>query len=67
MLKSGKIMLGKIAVPCTVRNLSGTGACLQVQTTAGIPSSFNIAMADGTSRACKVTWLDETKLGVHFQ
>jgi len=28
MLKSGKILLGKHAVPCTVRNLSETGAWL---------------------------------------
>lgn len=47
MLKSGKILLGKHAVPCTVRNLSETGACLQVQTTTGIPSEFYLVMSDG--------------------
>ena len=67
MLKGAKIILGKASVPCTVRNLSTGGACLQVQTTAGIPSIFHVAMADGTTRPCKVTWLDETRLGVQFQ
>jgi hypothetical protein len=39
LLKSGKILLGRDPIPCTVRNLSETGACLQVQTTVGFPPS----------------------------
>jgi hypothetical protein len=67
MLKSGKILLGKAAVPCTVRNLSETGACLQVQTTYGLPSTFEFVIDDKPPRACKVTWLDSTMIGVLFQ
>ena len=36
LLKSGKILLGIDPIPCTIRDFSDTGACLQVQTTAGI-------------------------------
>ena len=67
MLKSGKILLGAYRVPCAVRNLSETGACLEVQTTFGIPSKFEFAMADQPVRACKVVWLRDTQLGVQFQ
>jgi hypothetical protein len=67
MLKSGKIFLGSWGVPCTVRNLSETGACLQVQTTYGIPSTFEFVMSDQLHKTCKVIWLDGTKLGVQFQ
>jgi PilZ domain len=67
MLKSGKIFLGSWGVPCTVRSLSQSGACLQVQTTYGIPSVFELALADGERRTCKVVWLDSSRLGVHFQ
>ena len=67
MLKSGKIFLGSWGVPCTIRNLSDTGACLQVQTTYGIPSKFELTLADGQRRSCKIIWLDGTKLGVQFQ
>jgi len=67
MLKSGKILLGKAAVPCTVRNLSDGGACLQVQSTYGIPSAFDVAIDDKPVRACKVVWLDATTLRVEFQ
>ena len=67
MLKSGKIFLGKHVVPCAVRNLSDTGACLQVQTTEGLPSEFSLALADQAPRPCKVIWRDETRMGVQFE
>ena len=67
LLKSGKILLGKASVPCTVRNLSGGGARLQVQSTFGLPATFDLALADGPPRPCKVIWLDATTLRVQFQ
>ena len=66
LLKSGKILLGKAFVPCTVRNLSAGGARLQVQSTFGLPSAFELALDDQPPRACKVIWLDETTLRVQF-
>ncbi len=67
VLKSGKIFLGRVAVPCTVRNVSEGGACLEMQTTFGIPSEFDVAVADQPARPCKVRWLDGTRLGVQYQ
>jgi|ERR1700692_434924 hypothetical protein len=67
MLKSGKIMLGKASVPCTVRNLSDGGACLQVQSTYGLPSAFEFILDDRPPRPCKVVWLDATTVRVQFQ
>jgi hypothetical protein len=67
ILKGGKILLGKAEVPCTVRNLSETGACLVVQTTYGIPAIFQLVMPDQPPRACKTAWRTDTKLGVEFQ
>jgi len=65
--KSGTILLGSWKVPCTVRNLSETGACFEVQTTYGIPASFEFVLPDHPSRTCKVVWLGDTKIGVQFQ
>ena len=48
LLKSGKILLRKHPVPCTIRNMSERSACLQVQTTAGIPAIFDFLRAGGT-------------------
>jgi hypothetical protein len=67
MLQSGKIMLGSWGVPCTIRNLSETGACLEVQTTYGIPAAFELVMPHDRRKTCKVIWLDGSKLGVQFQ
>ena len=67
VLKSGKIFLGRAAVTCAVRNVSEGGACLEMQTTFGIPSFFELAIADQPARACKVKWLDGTRLGVQYQ
>jgi hypothetical protein len=67
LLKSGKILLGKASVPCTVRNLSDGGARLQVQSTFGLPSAFELACDDHPPRTCKVIWLDATTLRVRFQ
>jgi hypothetical protein len=67
LLKSGKILLGKASVPCTVRNLSGGGARLQVQSTFGLPAAFELTFDDNPPRPCKVVWLDDTTLRVEFQ
>jgi hypothetical protein len=67
MLQSGKIMIGTWGVPCAIKNLSETGACLEVQTTYGIPAAFELVMPHNRSETCKVIWLDRTKLGVQFK
>ena len=53
MLKSGKILLGTHPIPCAVRNMSERGACLKVQTTAGIPAVFDFLLAEEPARTCK--------------
>lgn len=67
MLKSGKILLGRGEVLCAVRSLSEIGACLQVQTTYGIPAFFQLVMPSRETQSCKVMWRDDTRLGVHFR
>jgi hypothetical protein len=67
LLKSGKILLGKHPVPCTIRNMTERGACLQVQTTAGIPAIFDFLRAgEPATRTCKIVWRDDTRIGVMF-
>jgi hypothetical protein len=66
MLKSGKILLGKDVVPCTVRDISDRGACLRVQTTAGIPAVFDFVLTGEPARTCKTIWRDDTQIGVMF-
>ena len=57
---------GTWARVCTVRNISERGACLKVQTTAGIPAVFDFVIAGQPVRTCKTIWRDETQIGVMF-
>ena len=67
VLKSGQIALSEKApkLECTIRNISDTGACLQVSTTFGMPASFGL-FADGVRHNCRVVWRTDTRLGVTF-
>jgi hypothetical protein len=67
MLKSAKIIVSdkKLKIECAVRNLSATGARLQVSTTYGIPANLALVL-DGVHRHCRVAWMKETSMGVAF-
>jgi PilZ domain len=67
MLKTGKIVLSDKApkLECTVRNLSETGACIQVSATFGIPPTFDFIL-DGVRRHCRVAWIRDTRIGIAF-
>ena len=68
VLKSAKIILSDKApkVECTVRNISETGARLQLSTTYGIPPTFDLILND-TRRHCRVAWMNQTHIGAAFQ
>ncbi len=67
ILKTAQIILSEKApkLDCAVRNLSQTGACLQVSTTYGIPANFEVVI-EGVRRACRSVWRTDTKLGITF-
>jgi hypothetical protein len=67
VLKTAQIVLSDKApkLDCAVRNLSNTGACLQLSTTYGIPTSFDVVL-DGVRRPCRAVWRTDTKMGVTF-
>ena len=66
-LKSGRILLGKHAIPCAVRNVSEGGVCLELPSTFGIPKLFDLVVGEKPPRPCKVMWLTEARVGVQFQ
>jgi hypothetical protein len=51
---------------CTVRNLSGAGACLLVTSSVGVPNEFDLVLGDGTIRHCQIAWRTVDKIGVAF-
>ena len=67
VLKSGKIILGKKhIILCGVRNISESGACLEVARTFAIPTEFSFAMYAHPPRTCKIVWRDDRSIGVVF-
>jgi hypothetical protein len=66
-LKSGKVSFDGARIPCIVRSISETGACLEVQTTHGLPGKFDLAIPGEGPKACTVTWANDNKLGVQFK
>jgi hypothetical protein len=65
VLKAGSIEFGGGAIDCTVRNLSDTGAALDVTTPVGIPAEFTL-VTDGSHLRCHVVWRKEKRIGVIF-
>ena len=67
VLKAGTIEFGGSAIDCTVRNLSETGAALEVASPLGIPTQFTLVLpTDGLHRCCHVVWRKERRIGVAF-
>ncbi len=67
VLKAGKIAFGGATIDCTIRNMSKSGALLEVESPLGIPHHFVLVIpADQTSRLCRRIWASERRIGVLF-
>jgi hypothetical protein len=69
VLKAGKIAYanGSIVIDCTIRNLSETGARLQVPTSVAIPDRFEfVEAASGKRRPATVMWRKGDLMGIRF-
>jgi hypothetical protein len=66
------LMLGAIAfagrtINCLIRDISVSGAALDVTSPHNIPECFNLVFrADGTRILCHVIWRQEERIGVAF-
>jgi hypothetical protein len=66
-MKAAKIEFGATAIDCTVRDLSLTGAAIEVPSQAGLPERFTLVMrGDGLHLPCHVVWRKEYRIGVAF-
>jgi len=67
VLKAGTIEFGGGAITCMVRNMSDTGAMLDVVTPVGIPDHFTLVLRANKHRMpCRVVWWKEKRIGVVF-
>jgi PilZ domain len=67
VLKTGTIEFGGGAIDCTVRNVSASGASLDVASPIGIPERFTLVVpADDLRRPSRVVWRNIRRIGVSF-
>ena len=68
VLKAGTISFRGAAIDCVVRNLSSTGALLDVESPLGIPTRFLLLVpAELLKRECCIAWIKDKQIGVRFE
>ena len=68
VLKAGTIEFSGGTIDCVVRNISETGAALEVASPVGIPAEFNLMISGNTAkRPCQVVWVRDKRIGVTFK
>jgi hypothetical protein len=68
VLKSGMLAFsGGGGIDCMVRNISSSGARLDVAAPIGLPASFTLVIeTDRFMRRCRAVWNSEKRIGVAF-
>jgi len=67
VLKGATIAFGGNGLECTVRNLSATGAALELPSPVDLPPSFMLVIeADQFIRRCRPVWSNDRRIGVAF-
>ena len=68
VLKSGPIASDGAGIDCVVRNISATGAALEVESQIGIPKEFKLVIsAEHFNGFCRVLWRKAKRIGVVFR
>jgi hypothetical protein len=67
VLMSGVIKFAGSTINCLIRNMTISGAALDVTNPREIPERFNLVVkADGTQIPCHVIWRQDERIGVAF-
>jgi len=67
MFKAGSITFNGSGIACLVRNISDSGAALEVENQIGIPPIFDLVITtDHFARSCRVIWRKEKRIGIVF-
>jgi len=57
---------GRSVFDCIVRNLSDTGAMIQIENPLSTPNTFTLQLSDNRLLACEVRWRKINSIGVQF-
>jgi hypothetical protein len=68
VLKAGTIEFSGDSIPCTVRNLSETGAAIEINSPLWFPDRFVLAVvSEGWRKPCRVVRRQDKRIGVVFE
>ena len=68
VMKPAQIEYGGDEIPCTVSDLSITGAALEVSNPSSVPATFTLIVPeDGLRLACRVIRRTDVRIGVAFE
>lgn len=57
---------GTVSLPCTIADVSGTGARLKLDWSLAFPKEATLIFSDGLRKACRLAWQKRRLLGVAF-
>lgn len=63
---AARIAFGRGQVDCIIRNVSETGAKLEVQGVGKIPNTFVLIAPGHENHSCRVVWRSLREMGVAF-
>jgi hypothetical protein len=67
VMKPAQIEHGGDKIACTIRDLSITGAAVEVSDTTAVPAKFTLVVSeDGLKLPCRVVWRKDFRIGVTF-
>ena len=68
VMKPAQIVYRGHKYPCTIRDLSVTGAALHLPELMRVPDTFTLLVPeDGLELTCRVAWRREFRVGVAFE
>jgi hypothetical protein len=67
VFKSGTITFENSGIACTVRNMSDSGAAIDVENPVILPQSFTLSISrDNFVRHCRTVWRNDKRIGLAF-
>jgi hypothetical protein len=67
IFKGGTITHGNSGIACTVRNMSQSGAAIDLESSVILPQSFTLSISrDNFVRSCRTVWRSDKRIGLAF-
>lgn len=67
VFKGGTITIEGSGIACTVRNMSASGAAIDLEGPVALPQSFTLSIArDNFAQDCRPVWRNDKRVGLAF-